>query len=429
MQVLSKPVQSWKTWESLQIISRIIKINEEDIIIFFTDNSNLQTTQLADRIKKYFGEEVKSIIISSQHKTNIVNLQLFLFKTHGPKIVIHCSNKTQIENISETLIDLGSDKYKKYFRIFIDEADKSLSTFAPYYDKWNKYANVKEITLITATPTRITEKYKNIQILDVESHNPESYHGFKDCIYKITRLSITEISHLQYKIEIIKHLKINNLFNKGDLYFVPGSKEVKTHEEIKNVLFDNSFDAVIIINGKGVQFFSKKDSFSSIDDKITISEIIDKLYDKYDLFNKLVGITGHICINRGITINSPKVQITHVIAQLTSTNSDEEYQEYGRICGNIKNFPNYRKTKIFCGIDFKNTMIDKENELMTRITKNTKIDECVDEDVINKNVVIKDVVNKNVVNKIVKNDIDKKKNVEYTHTIKTTKSKTIIKVK
>lgn len=290
----------------------------------------------------------------------------------GPKIVIHCSNKTQLINVSETITLFQNGNYKMNFRIFVDEADKTLSFFEPYYNKWCKTPNVKNITLVTATPSKILQMYKNINILKINSHDENLYHWFLDCEFVLLQTEDLDYSHLLYKKYILQYLNYKGDLLKGDFYFIPASKEIHTHTKIKNIMFENNFDAVIIINGNRIQFYNSKNLCCKIETEKSLSQIIEEIFQEYSLHDKLVGLTGHICINRGITINSEKVQITHVIAQEVLNNSDDEYKQYGRICGNIKKFSNYRITKIYCGEHFKNNIIKKEKSIMKISTDNCK---------------------------------------------------------
>lgn len=387
LEIIVKPTQSGKTFVMLQEIAQMLENDENNIHIIFCDNQILQTEQTSARLEKfdvlekYSTEEGNiSIILSSKSKIKKYT-ELTHHITDGVKNIVVCSNRKRVNDMISLINHFNSNKLLKIFNfsIWIDEIDKNMDLFYEDLLEWSKNSKITRIGLITATPGKIIKVFKEIKIFKLEqTFDRNIFHSFSESEFKIINKDTTD--NLEYLEHVLK--EHSKEMTNGQVWFIPGQNEKETHYNIKNLLVKNNF-VVIIINGDGKQIYYDTEKFEWIDDMNTenletenletVSEILGNLYIKKNLKNHKLAITGNICINRGITINSPKMLITHAIFPARITNQASSYQLAGRVCGNIKKFVNYKKPIIFCSDKFKDTIIDMEKRAKNLAEKAFKI--------------------------------------------------------
>jgi hypothetical protein len=104
---------------------------------------------------------------------------------------------------------------------------------------------------------------------------------------------------------------------------------------------------------------------------IAPAQALADMFDEYDLSDRPVAITGQICIGRGVTFTSERVQITHaILSHHYENNEDNAYQMVGRVTGNNKTYLKVMPT-IYCTREFKDIALQEEKNAMS-IGKRTK---------------------------------------------------------
>ncbi len=383
--LIVKPCQSGKTFVLLYEIKRLFQMESNDknvIHIFFCDNSLLQTEQLKNRIEN--DDELNkivtkmnnyqetdnddnddndnelteiidkngeiSVILSS--KSNVKSYDALFTSIFSNKCsnIITCANGSRINQIDK-LLNTKSNSLINFERIkfflWIDESDKTFTDKMKsfYLNKWVQMENVEKITFITATPdTHFKTQFSVMNIFTLEdSYNPETYHMFKDSIFEYVE-NKTKDTFVNIKYVISTYESKN-----GEVWFIPGNSKTSSHIDIKNYLMSQNF-YVFLINGESKALYYQDKIICILDDIKDYGELATKLgfiYEKYNLKNQKVAITGNICISRGITISSDKMMITHGILPPIINDDSTAYQLVGRLCGNFKKLPNFCVPIIF----------------------------------------------------------------------------------
>ncbi len=358
--LIVKPCQSGKTFVLLYEIKRLFQMesNDKNIVhIFFCDNSLLQTEQLKSRIDN---DDELSQIIDTEGELSVILSSKSIVKSFDALLtaiffdecnnIITCANESRINQINK-LMNTKNSKFIesetiKYF-LWIDESDKTFTDKMKsiYLKKWAQMENVEKITFITATPdTHFKSQFSVMNIFTLEdSHNPETYHMFKDSNFVYIKNETKDtFENIEYVISTYES-------KNGEVWFVPGNSKTSSHIEIKNYLMSQNF-YVFLINGESKALYYQDKIICTLDDIKDYDELAKKLgsiYEKYNLKNQKVAITGNICISRGITISSDKMLITHGILPPIINDGSTAYQLAGRLCGNFKNLPNFRVPTIF----------------------------------------------------------------------------------
>ncbi len=382
--LIVKPCQSGKTFVLLYEIKRLFQMESTDknvIHIFFCDNSLLQTEQLKSRIENdtelnkivtemnnnqendndnddddngvteiVDKEGEISVILSS--KSNVKSYDGLFTSIFSNKCsnIITCANGSRINQINKLLTTkinslINFDRIK--FFLWIDESDKTFTDKMKsfYLKKWVQMENVEKITFITATPdSHFKSEFSIMNIFTLQdSHDPDVYHMFKDSNFKIIRNESKDI------LENIEYVITNYESKNGEVWFVPGNSKTSSHDEITLFLMSQNF-YVFLINGESKALYYQDKIICTLDDIKNYDELAKKLgfiYQKYDLKNHKVAITGNICISRGITISSDQMFITHGILPPIINDDSTAYQLAGRLCGNFKKLPNFRVPTIY----------------------------------------------------------------------------------
>jgi hypothetical protein len=344
--LLRRPCQSGKTFCVIELIKKTNVIN-----VVFCDNSLLQINQTKLRMQH---NGLKCIEISSKSKNKKIKSIVEAIKNDNINVVLACGNYTQMKKIEHVIKQLDRN-----FMIWIDEADKVTCCEMSMYSvfEYRTMDNVKQITFVTATPQKLYSMFD--PIVDI-SKKPISKN------YQYIKESHI-IAHKQNKNlpEFVENILKDNLnkSKKGQVWFVPAKAWKKHHYGMADLLIQYGF-TVMIINSDGLTIKShdknkKYDKVTNLSNK-KLSDIISDIYQKHKLNKEKVAITGKICIGRGITISSPNMVITHAILGHNKMEKNTLYQLAGRICGNTKNFPLYKRPIIHCTKAIKENMLKYE---------------------------------------------------------------------
>ena len=412
--LLCKACQSGKTGEALKDwVTEQMRINVSEntinrkIGIFICDNSLLLTKQT--NIRAHSEEiaidgDIETISCNTSIK-RVDKLESAIVENNKLSTILCCGNHRRLKDISELLLLLAIQPENYEFFIYIDEADKILHSknAKKQFEIWRSHSLVAQITLITATPYErsnkgLTADFGEIELLPVSNIVAPTYHSLADSIL-IDSTGIKALTNIDYVEEVFKQFVIGGP-QCGEVWFIPGEHKISTHDTMQKLLFELGFNCVLKINGKQKEITIMKhqsDDESSIESEYslqvkTFRDIHDEILQGADLpefspYNNELSrwleryyirnngnkdwkfaITGNVCISRGISIQSPGCLITHAVyGPKCARSKTGQYQMFARVCGNIKQFPNYLKLgppKIICSRKMFNKSCKMERRAM-----------------------------------------------------------------
>lgn len=375
--LILKPCQSGKTFLLIEQILDIFRANgyNRTINVVFCDNSLLQTVQAKCRIDTKDGLQFYrdqqgnvSLIVSSKSTVRSRADLYYHIGVHKIRNIICCNNVTQMKNITGIIDDFKSENYD--FHLWVDEADKFKAN-KKFVQRWMECSNVKKITMMTATPEPILKAYDEIRVIPLnEAINPEFYHKFSECRFEFWNSELDPVPYAEMVLNAIK-----GTLNKGDVVFCPADVAKASHDDMTELLFKSGFDCVFKINGdhkkllmRGGKQFDVSVMIGENGKKVVETEEmsvwISNMYEKLGLKQMLVGITGHLCVGRGITLVSEKMAISHaIIPHIKDKNN--RYQLAGRLCGNAKQFSNYVVPLVYCNQTTHASICEMENKAIS----------------------------------------------------------------
>ena len=355
-QIICKPEQSGKTFLMIQEIIKNVSIDNKEIINFiFCDNNLLLIKQTCSRLDN----KIEYIEFSSDKKTDYKTSELVFDAIINKDIrnIVCCANDIRLRDIYKIINNLNTNKFTKnqfHINIWLDEADQ----FIKYIDDYlipliNKYSDIN-VKLITATPEPLLKKYKYINIFPIENTTTEDYHGWEDNRIKLYEKKDTCIGFI---VNVLKEQ--SKRIKSKSIWFIPGEKNIKTHEEIKDICHTYKM-AVICVNSNGISLSLPLQEPIIYDKTDEFSKQIVSIYKTHNLCKYPLAITGYICIGRGVTINSKEFMIHYAILS-QDKNKEEASQLAGRLKGNIKKFIK-KLPLIFTTENFNNIAIEYEKK-------------------------------------------------------------------
>ena len=400
------PAQSGKTRKVEEIIRANHHVSsffedEADINMWLSSNNKILTAQTGARIHNDLATEsedgaddacIKGKVfcwMSGTKTSNIHKDSLVLKIIRGEiEMVLVCTHHARIKYLSDVIEGLNFPGFKKKINIWIDEADKSV-------DQWSKYQKlidlpiINSVTLVSATVGKLIERYKEISVIPIQETYPSCYRGLSSCIKSVCDFVGTSTEYVEYVIESNPELSLP-----GNKAFIPGSRDITSHGEIANFLYEKGF-VVIIINGVRKQILvpgkhpiDLTDYFIIRDDAVPeeLNTLLSKLYHENNWKSFPLAITGRCCVERGITFQcGPKGVHNGFIFDYAIippiSKGDEAYQAMARVFGNIGEFPDYKPVKIFsnsstfsrvhkkeaCAIHLARIVNEEELDTITRV--------------------------------------------------------------
>lgn len=348
-QLICKPEQSGKTFLMIQHIIQEVTFPIEGkvmINIILCDNNLLLTKQTSQRVDtelvEYVHGGVAYVELSSHSRAACHDMHSVFFSivSKGTRNIVCCTNSRRMDDIYELSKSLNEDseftREKFHTNIWLDEADKFIGfindTLIPIVSQFDQV----HVKLITATPEPLFKRYKYMNVLPIEQTTSENYHGWEDntiqlcpkkgCI-EFAEMILADIGKEQVK--------------PGTKWFIPSMTYKTTHDEMKELCLAHHM-AVLCVNGHGIVLSMPNESPVRIEKDYEINVTLTKLYDAYDLKRFAFAITGNICIGRGISIMSESFMMDYAILSHYSNKNDAS-QLAGRMKGNIKHFPGYKK--------------------------------------------------------------------------------------
>ncbi len=364
LKLLVKPTQSGKTFYIINQIEQ--KLNDNDIHFVIVSNNLLETVQMENRMLN----KLNAFVLSSKSECKSKDSAIVNFILNDKKVMICCKNPNRIKDM-QNMLSSFEDKNHKNIYIWIDEADDRFKITKEFIDVSKKYNNVSEIHLVTATPEKIKEAYKKINIIKLEvSYDPSKYVSLKnDC--KFSNKKYKDIKIVGYIDRILSKKNENNktAIKAGHNFYIPAGREKRKHNQMKKRLIDEFGFNVLIINGLGwnlygIDFDEPIKIQNNNEQSFQPSQLIAKIYAKYNLKKRPFAITGEICIGRGVTFCSKDFMFTHAIFSDDHVKKgDAAYQAIGRVTGNYKDHLK-KKIRIYCPKEFQDIVLQKEKDAM-----------------------------------------------------------------
>jgi len=332
---------------------------EHHITIILTNKSLLETSAWRYRLNDRLGNFLRVKVLSSKKTSdfnNISSIQRNMLNSKKPDdlydVLVMCSHRRRLEDILE-LIDITNNHkinltsigiHRITYTIMFDEADKpETSTYIADFlghthlieadDEKSLY--VKDIHFITATPyEQFWKKLNTVGITELTSikkylNNETSvYRSFDEVLKnyrKIKDHNINFVENMTYNtVEYASIIleKINFELYTRTIY-APANNTCISHDEMEELLLSYNCD-VLKINGKHKAFtFARrnpdnKDTIITVKDFNSIHNIQGELRDTLRKYRELypnhhLGITGNICIERGVTFNTDGFNFTDSI--------------------------------------------------------------------------------------------------------------------
>jgi len=386
--------------------------------IHFTNNSLLEVNQFKTRVKKESEKYENKFIVasfSSERDADVKStsdILLDIIQNPDPSkmvnTIIACTHPKRLNDIVELIKILDNDDHgiHENFRargitsvsvnIAFDEVDvpKNLSLICPFLQKVRYKSPVSSVYLITATPyfwDTLREKNGITELLNLHNQTNrldeydlakvvESYRQLKE--HKKYSVS-TVPGYMSYKdivnrsIPIVDHI-MKTYPNEVLSLFVPGGRAKKTHNQIRSNLIMRDF-IVITMNGtdKNIQF--NKNYTVTLDDYATqyfgTKEV--EMHQIAGHIRKLnpsrgIAITGFICVERGLTIQSNDFIFSDVVAPYRpdEISPSSFVQLFGRCSGNRMYIT--RGNRIWADMDAIDQTIARQEQSIDIFLNNSK---------------------------------------------------------
>ena len=336
------------------------------ITLIFTNKSLPETIQWKHRLKNNL-RTLNCLILSSKKDSDFSKMsqirdEIFTCDNINelPDIIVMCTNQPRINDCIKliryihrcNLSEIGINNF--VFNVMFDEADKSenLTYICNFINQLNEYIIIKEneidkkiiesIIFITATAfDKFWVKLKKVGITELENIKKsiiEEFEPFEKIIenyHKISDNNIIDISDDKDPVEVVRNVlkKING----RRIVYAPAGFKVKSHDSMKELFIHYGYD-VLVINGSNKSFYINKQQIL-IEDFNKKHNVKGELRDTLRKYNKLypnnsLGITGHLCIERGITFNTDGFNFTDsVFSYCHSKNMASLIQFLGRSTG------------------------------------------------------------------------------------------------
>lgn len=399
------PAQSGKTRRVEEEITKYNHMNQlvgdyGDVNIWISSNNKLLVHQTTCRIRTDLTIESDAVIkgkvfswTSGTTKISENDLICELNRTDGNHIemIVLCANPIRLKYLDNMLKKLVISPFQKKINIWIDEADKSISSYSKYEEIVDNPL-IKKITFVSATIDSIISKYKKIHILPYEITHPTCYRRLTDSV--IIKEDVLKTTATEYISHILT--KYPNLVQPGKRAFIPGNYKKSSHEEISQLLEELGF-AVIILNGDKKEIRIPKEEPINLKDYLTVSKhevpeefnhILAKMYKENNLERYPLAITGYLCVERGITFQCNKNLIHDgflfdygIIPPIGD--KVEAYQTMARLFGNVGDFQSYKSCEIYSNTATFDKVANQEEIAvnLSRIVYEKKLEE-VDKQII-----------------------------------------------
>ena len=376
--------QGGKSW--LCIDRTKYEVEQDDIdgtglTMVFTMKLLDNTSQFADRLKSFEREYgVGSVCtLASKKVSDYTNVKTLLElkglccdQSTRPKVVVMCSHTKRFKDGIDFANFLNDNSHIGIQRVFLhyDELHEYITPLlCTQIQQLNSLPIVNAIWGYSATPTEIFEYWPDIQTLYLQDITFPNYAGASDMTYVTVDDFYTEPykrpgtgfelrpladEHMDYLSHTLKkHPEI--LGDGARRVFLPAHKLCESHGAVRDLVWEHSpRAAVVVLNGKDKTLkyndggVTKTIQFSSMGSE-ELSKKIAKVVHDYRLTDRLLVITGFLCIGMGQTFMDESIGSFDyaVLGHMDLTNS-AIYQLFGRVTGRMKHWDKYIKTQVYC---------------------------------------------------------------------------------
>lgn len=268
--------------------------------------------------------------MSGTKKTNIpVEALAWKIWTGEVSMVVCCAHKARFQYLHDLLGKLEVAKFQKPVNVWLDEADAYVKLWADDFD-FAPLNCVREIHPVSATFGKIVERFGRIRVKPLFKTHLDIYRGLKDCKIVVEE-NCADISDV-----LAKYPKLTK---PGVKLFAPASVSRKSHDDTADILSGMGF-AVLVLNGVRKEFVLPDRTTHPIVLTVggpELSQVLAEKYAELGLKHFPFAVTGRLCLDRGITFQSPKFVFTAgILPDIASP--DEAYQCIARVLGNIGDF-------------------------------------------------------------------------------------------
>ena len=386
LSIMSLPAQSGKTRKATELMNKwngLIRTSgcqTNHINIVLTSNNQVLVKQSAKRIKQEVDDAISEISVASEETesdtmngleqdataidktvvwisqkgkrkqkidTNYLALEIILGNIDN---IIGCTNQLRIRHFIQLLTSLNvaytRGSLHRTVNIWVDEADQCMTIWKKHIDRVQTFGTIiNKCVLISASMLPVFKHFIkeniqcNLRVYD-ETHGP-NYVRFSDCV-----ISHEYSQHGEKQVDHVKNVLDNVDVLPGSIWFCPGSIAKKTHESIVDDLIARGFNVMIlnadrkelVFHDKNVIPLKMMEEMTEAD--VELSQAILDKYHEYQLYDRPFGITGNLCIGRGITFanrdGSREFMFTNAI--IPDGSAEDLYQLVARLFGYIREY-------------------------------------------------------------------------------------------
>lgn len=388
-EIIGARAQNGKTNIVIQMIENELEKNPSSLHIVCTQNTSSNQQQFYHRIPKD-----KVFSVGSFKDNDMRNLRRIAHMT--VPIVTLCCNTTQLKAIHDTCMLLQEKENKHYNSIFlyIDEIHLYIKMAKECIENICVLSIVQKIIGLTATPLEVIcleeqdPHWSNLKCTDLtwlESNYFESnYFSLSSHEYTFVELKSVQEKMKQEKVKenltisyasYVMDLFPDEFFQENKFTFVPSDVQVKYHHQMKDLIFRKCENSIVLmLNGNSKSIFTDRFTEIKLQETKNVagttqkqpSELIADILLRENLIGRPLFITGHNCIQIGISLASETTgSFTGSIISCSTMhkNADALYQIVARTTGNMMAWQTFRKTRIYCPEIVKEIVLERERNI------------------------------------------------------------------
>jgi len=366
-----KPAQSGKTREVIHEILKDMEENTQHIHLVISSNNILLMEQSTSRMNKELiihkgtANERHILATSWDSKTNKCSREALAKKCLSGKIELigACGNGMRMAHVIMLINTLSNQNFKGKIKLWIDEADRVINIWWRYAMYLSKTDMIETVVLITATYQKIANNFcRNGIPLRIkplrETYNKETYFGCEDCNAVLHDNDGTSVYYTEYLFGLYPEMT-----EPGVKAFIPADIKVVSHNMMADMLFQRGF-AVFLLNGDSKVLRLPDGKTHEIVNFRTGNEEVGltmrRMYNTFECHNYPVAVTGFLCIGRGLTFQSPGFVFDYGVISTRGCNRSELYQIAGRVAGNIRQYPDFKPTKLYTSKNVYDKILEEE---------------------------------------------------------------------
>jgi hypothetical protein len=393
LECLLKPAQSGKT-KAIQEMIRDDDGLRDHLNIVICSKNRLLASQTAKRMEsarddmdarsvdtdELDGDDVVAgdvyCWMSGAKKTNIAADALAMRVLVGDvSMIVCCSHKVRFRYIHDMLDWLERcPAFNKPVNVWLDEADSYVNLWtSPEFDfTWRR--SVRKVIPVSATFGNVLKRLGRIKVMGLPVTHPICYRGLRDC--EFAEEEYCKLNPVGYLTAMLD--KYHAVKAPGVRLFAPCETAVKSHDDAALELVSRGW-AVLILNGRRKGFLLPDGSFHPIKLSVDGDEMAGVLAAKYvelGLARFPFAVTGRLCLDRGITFQSPGFLFDVGIVPDIDDHASA-YQCVARMLGNVGEFPAHQPPLIIMSPKMKEVTIRQER-IATNLPKLVHVHEWAD---------------------------------------------------